>query len=103
MSMHEFTRSWTLKLEVEDATGDVQEHVVGEGHAEIELNEVYEDEGYDPQSGNSMTMDRRGRWFLELDRVKVDRGYTFNSIPIGETIAKQIDQEIMDEAIEVDE
>jgi hypothetical protein len=35
--------------------------------------------------------------------VKVDRGYTFNSIPIGETIAKQIDQEIMDEAIEVDE
>ena len=103
MSTHEITRSWTLKLEVEDAGGDVQEHVVGEGTATIELNEVYEDEGCNPNSGNSMTMDRRGRWHLELDRVQVDQGYTFNAIPISETIAKQIDEEIMDEAIEVDE
>ena len=52
MSTHEITRSWTLKLEVEDAGGDVREHVVGEGTATIELNEVYEAEGNNPNSGN---------------------------------------------------
>ena len=69
----------------------------------ITLNRVLESEGYNPNSGNSLTMGTRGREFMELNDVKVEEAVNVNAMTISQKIAEQVENEIIDGVIEVDE
>ena len=103
--MHDYEeeRSYTLILEVEDAGGEPIEHILGEGSAMVTLNRVLESEGYDPNSGNSLTMGSPGREFYELNDVKVEGSVNVNAMTITQKISEQVENEIIDGDIEVEE
>ena len=97
------TRDFTIILEVEDADGDCTQHVIREGVADITIGEILEEHGYDPNSGNSLTMGSPGQWYPELEEVKIADEFTISKTLIEQLVSKQIDDEIINGDIEVDE
>ena len=103
MPDYEEERSFNIVLEVEDSDGEFVSYDLQTGSFAFTLNREFEEEGYNPHSGNSLTMGSPGHEFYELNDVTTQDEVKVTSMTITQKIAEHIDNEIMNGDIEVEE
>jgi hypothetical protein len=64
-----FFRTFELILTCESYDGDSMEHVIARGDAELHVDCYHDDHGYDPNSGNSITMGLDGQLVVQVGSV----------------------------------
>tara|TARA_X000001382_G_scaffold10663_2_gene7289 strand:+ start:2516 stop:2836 length:321 start_codon:yes stop_codon:yes gene_type:complete len=89
-------RRWYLELKVQDVDQDFKEHILASGDVDISYTKEFDDHGYNPNSGNSVTMGNAGEWYVELDTVEISTD-AVHKVPLENQIHDIINMQILEE------